>query len=594
MAAQGEDNTGMVKKQAAAMLELRSRMALLPPAQRRAVEQYGDMKEAWQDFVDKNKPKTFGVLSKGYQLVSSAVTHLQPFFDAGAKAAATLIDAMQKAVDDGALDRLAKIAAPALGNLTHILINIGRTVTRVFGQIGGGSGVEMLQWFEDLTEKWVAWASATEKDTGIQKLIAYAKTEGPGVAENLGHLAASVEKIAKAVAPLAPITVAVAVALSQLVDAVPQDWITALVGGMIAYSAAVKVVAVYQAASTAAQLAWNTAQIAAKAIGAAAMWAAHGVKIVAVTVATGAATAATWLWNAALAAAGWVKQAAAMALFVVQQNALLIAQKVATAAQWLWNAAMTANPIGLIIAAVVALIAVIVWLATKTQFFQTIWKYVWTFMKAVGAWFAGPFANFFVMVWGKIVAFAKGVWNAVKAYFGMWKGLFMSVVAWGVNAVIAITNKFSTFVRWIMGLPKKVSNALSGMWNGLKSGFKSAINWVIGKWNSLSFSIPSFSVLGQTFGGGTIGVPRIPQLAQGGLVRARAGGTLVNVGEGGRDEAVVPLNRAGEFLGGGGDRPIVIQVVGNESDYRRWLAKSLRVKGAIGRTTVFTAAGVPA
>jgi hypothetical protein len=33
----------------------------------------------------------------------------------------------------------------------------------------------------------------------------------------------------------------------------------------------------------------------------------------------------------------------------------------------------------------------------------------------------------------------------------------------------------------------------------------------------------------------------VPQLAKGGIVPARPGGTLVNVGEGGEAEAVVPL-----------------------------------------------------
>jgi hypothetical protein len=37
------------------------------------------------------------------------------------------------------------------------------------------------------------------------------------------------------------------------------------------------------------------------------------------------------------------------------------------------------------------------------------------------------------------------------------------------------------------------------------------------------------------------GSPDVPGLASGGIVRARAGGTIVRVGEGGRDEAVIPL-----------------------------------------------------
>ena len=44
-----------------------------------------------------------------------------------------------------------------------------------------------------------------------------------------------------------------------------------------------------------------------------------------------------------------------------------VIQKVATAAQWLWNAAMTANPIGVIIMAIAAVIAAIVYFSTSTS-----------------------------------------------------------------------------------------------------------------------------------------------------------------------------------------------------------------------------------
>jgi TP901 family phage tail tape measure protein len=43
----------------------------------------------------------------------------------------------------------------------------------------------------------------------------------------------------------------------------------------------------------------------------------------------------------------------------------------------------------------------------------------------------------------------------------------------------------------------------------------------------------------------------IPGLAQGGIVRARPGGILANIGEGGEDEAVIPLSRLSSFTGGG-------------------------------------------
>jgi hypothetical protein len=48
----------------------------------------------------------------------------------------------------------------------------------------------------------------------------------------------------------------------------------------------------------------------------------------------------------------------------------------------------------------------------------------------------------------------------------------------------------------------------------------------------------------------------VPALANGGIVRATSGGTLALIGEGGRDEAVIPLDRAGNL---GGGNTIIVQ-----------------------------------
>jgi len=263
-------------------------------------------------------------------------------------------------------------------------------------------------------------------------------------------------------------------------------------------------------------------------------------------------------------------------------GALAAAIGVMVAVQWAWNAALALSPVTWIVLGIIALIAVIVYLATKTQFFQTIWGAVWGFMKKVGAWFAGPFAGFFVKVWNGIVSGAKWVWNAMQSYFGFWWGLLAKLKGWVGSAISWLWNKWVGYVNFLMSIPGKISNKFRSMWDGMKAGFRVAINYVIGKWNGLRFTIPSFSVLGMNFGGGSIGVPRIPQLADGGLVKARSGGTLVNVGEGGQDEAVVPLNRAGEALGGRDTPPPVLVIEGAETEFRRWLKKSIRVKGPIG------------
>lgn len=70
------------------------------------------------------------------------------------------------------------------------------------------------------------------------------------------------------------------------------------------------------------------------------------------------------------------------------------------------------------------------------------------------------------------------------------------------------------------------------------------------------------------------------QLAEGGIVRATPGGVQATIGEGGQDEAVIPLDRAGEFGFGGGGVTINFNgpIMGNESqamEFARAIDKSL-------------------
>lgn len=99
------------------------------------------------------------------------------------------------------------------------------------------------------------------------------------------------------------------------------------------------------------------------------------------------------------------------------------------------------------------------------------------------------------------------------------------------------------FTGWLRGLPQQVKSATAGMWDGIGDAFRSALNWVIDRWNGITIKLPEIDILGQHFGGGKIDMPHINRLAQGGIVPATRGGQLSIVGEGGEDEAVAPLSK---------------------------------------------------
>jgi hypothetical protein len=82
-----------------------------------------------------------------------------------------------------------------------------------------------------------------------------------------------------------------------------------------------------------------------------------------------------------------------------------------------------------------------------------------------------------------------------------------------------------------------------------------------------------------TIGGFTLSTPNLPMLAQGGIVTKP---TLAMIGEGGHDEAVIPLPRGMRNLPGNGS-PVVIEVRSGGSKLDdtlvEILSRAIRVRG---------------
>lgn len=89
----------------------------------------------------------------------------------------------------------------------------------------------------------------------------------------------------------------------------------------------------------------------------------------------------------------------------------------------------------------------------------------------------------------------------------------------------SVIKKFKEVKWWLdHGLPgafTKLGMKGGGIFNGVKEGFRRAMNWIISKWNGLQFSLPSISFLGQTIGGNSFGVPRLDYFASGGISSGR-------------------------------------------------------------------------
>lgn len=141
-------------------------------------------------------------------------------------------------------------------------------------------------------------------------------------------------------------------------------------------------------------------------------------------------------------------------------------------------------------------------------------------------------------VWDGIKQIVSGAWDSIRGVVqigvtfitsilsGAWKIIKDGVrVAWRF-----VLDKLNGIVDFVTGLPGRIGTAAAGMWDGIKNAFVSVINFVIRAWNGLEFKIPGFDPPGPgpKFGGFTLGVPDIPELA-GGTVASKA--MLAVIGE---------------------------------------------------------------
>jgi phage-related protein len=200
------------------------------------------------------------------------------------------------------------------------------------------------------------------------------------------------------------------------------------------------------------------------------------------------------------------------------------------------------------------------WASNNTGLFLTIAGVIGGIAAAV------LIVNGAIAAWTAITTAATAVQAAFNAVLAL-NPITLIVIGIGllIAALAAAYFKFEGFRNIVDSVFKFIGKAVSGSIDLIKSYFtgvlgfyKAMFNGIASLWNNtfgkLSFKIPSF-VPG--IGGKGFDVPNIPMLAQGGIVTSP---TLAMIGEGAGPEAVIPLDRMGEFgMGGGGGVTINVQ-----------------------------------
>lgn len=160
--------------------------------------------------------------------------------------------------------------------------------------------------------------------------------------------------------------------------------------------------------------------------------------------------------------------------------------KAAAAAQWIFNAAMSANPIGLIIAALAALAAGLVYAYKHSETFRKIVQGAWEGIKKAAAvvvdWFKSYVLPALSAVWEGIKTAIGVAWNIIKGYFSVWMTVFKAaanVVLWlwnnavtpawnGIKAVIgAVWNGMKVYFNAWMSVYKTIGDVVMWLWHNV-------------------------------------------------------------------------------------------------------------------------------
>lgn len=279
--------------------------------------------------------------------------------------------------------------------------------------------------------------------------------------------------------------------------------------------------------------------------------------VVATAVAMRVWAAATMLVNAAQATWGFLMKANTLGVYA-QAAAIRVAQAataVWAAGQWLLNAALTANPIGLIIVGIAALVAIVVLIATKTTWFQQIWR----------------------AAWGAITGAVSGTLGWIRSNWPLLLAILTGPV--GI-AVLTITKHWGA----IKAGAQKMKDGLVGIFSNvagiITAPFQAAIAGLRSAWNSTiggkGIHIPKIDLGFTSIGGGGFS---IPYLAKGGNITR---GGMAVVGEKGPE--MVSLGRGAQVTpltgrGGGGNVTVTIDLTGADADLKQRIRKMVRVEG---------------
>lgn len=171
-----------------------------------------------------------------------------------------------------------------------------------------------------------------------------------------------------------------------------------------------------------------------------------------------------------------------------------------TAVQWALNAAMNANPIGLIILAITALVAAFVYLWNNCESFRNFWIGLWDsimqILSPVIEWIKQAFAQAWEaikVVWDYVKPYFEMCWNNIKVIFSVVKEVLGNYfkTAWENIKVVwdLVVSYFQMIwenIKLVFSVVKKVlSGDFKGAWEDIKKIWSNVAAWFGKVWDGI-------------------------------------------------------------------------------------------------------------